>query len=244
MENITVSLFIPVYNEGKTFKKNVLEVIDILTRLKLSFELFIVDDSSTDLSGDVGKKIADTHKNVYYLRYNDGPSRRENLALSFRKAHGNIIAFIDADLSTNMNDFGRLIEEIKKGADIAIGNRYSINSHLKRRITRRFISILFNKFIRLYFDSKIYDHQCGFKSFNKKILYNLLDEMGYDNAHKRKFFWDTELLLRAQKKSYKIFEIPVEWHESDKSRFYFFQEITLVPYMILLKRRIGSVRIK
>ena len=103
------SFFVPVYNEEKVLKKNVLKLNDYLNFLKISYELFIIDDASDDSTSIMGRELESRISNVKYIRHNIGPSKRENLAQSFRIARGRIIIFLDADLATDIRCIRELI---------------------------------------------------------------------------------------------------------------------------------------
>ena len=94
------------------------------------------------------------------------------------------------------------------------------------------ICIIFNNIVRFLFWTGIKDHECGFKSFKRKIILELLDELGYDDNLKRSVFWDAELLIRARRRGYKIKEFPIVWFERKKSALNFGREKTMVPYML------------
>ncbi len=237
---VKLSVFIPAYNEGKILEKNILKVYEELNRLKYNFELFIVDDSSKDSTPDIGRKLAKKYNKIKFVRYPNGPSRRENLAKSFQLAEGDTIMFMDSDLSTDLTYLPKLVERIGDGFDIVTGSRHLKNSKVKRSFSRWLISLLFKWFAKLYFGSRVNDHECGFKAFKKDIILDLLKDMGYDNKFKRKMFWDTEMFVRAQRKGYKIKEIPVRWKAGEKSALSFFKELSMVPYMLSLRFRLGK----
>ena len=148
-----------------------------------------------------------------YFRYDNGPSRRENLADAFKKAKGDIILFSDTDLAADISALKSLIQAVEGKFDVSIGSRYLKDSHTRRKIDRRVISFFYNHFIRFYLDSKIVDHNCGFKAFKKKAILELIKDAGYDKTFIRGWFWDAEILIRAQRKRMKIAEIPVRWIE-------------------------------
>ena len=239
-----VSLFIPIYNEERIIDFHIRKIKWVLENLPQEFEIFIVDDASTDNSKRILKEISESDKVVHHLRYEAGPTRRENLAQSFKKANGEIIAFMDMDLATNLKHLPTLISEVEDNADIAIGSRYVPGAKIKRRLLRRVISIAYNYFVRFYFSSKLSDHECGFKAFKRQVILNLVKEMGYDETLTRGVFWDTELLVRAQFHSYKIKEIPIEWTEADKSALNFRREIKMIPYLLRFKKRLKKEQIQ
>ena len=237
-----VSLFIPGYNEEKIVEENLIKVMGAIKDLPWDFEVFFVDDSSTDRTSELVGRLAERYWNLTHLRYEDGPSRRENLAESFKKANGNIIMFMDADLATDMKNIPTLIRMIEEGYDIAIGSRHIPGTVSKRLLSRRLISFFYKHFVKFYFNSKINDHECGFKAFKREVILDLLKYLGYDYQLKRKMTWDTEMLLIAQKKKYKIKEIPIVWCEGAKSALRFRTELSIIPYLLGLKNKLRKIK--
>lgn len=233
-----LSVFIPVYNEEKILKENIERLYKELTILKYPFEIFIIDDNSLDKTKKIGKRLEKKLREVKYIHYSNGPSRRENLSESFKLANGRIIIFMDCDLSTNLYYLSELIGAIEEGYDISIGSRHLKNSIVKRSLKRKIGSKIGKIFIKWFFDSKIEDHECGFKAFKRNRLLELTKEMGYDKTLKRKMFWDAELLIRAQRKKYKIKEFPVKWSAGKKSELRFWKEITSLFYLVKFKRKL------
>jgi glycosyltransferase involved in cell wall biosynthesis len=220
-----ISLFIPVYNE-RNIKDNLDLVYNKMKQITNDFEVIVVDDGSTE--------FFPIYNGIRYFKY-DKPSRRENLAKSFYYGKGDIIAFIDADLSVDLSYLKQLFSEIDN-FDIAIGSRYIDGAIVKRELFRKIISGVYNTFIRTFFDSDILDHQCGFKAFKKSVLLDLVDELGYDYSYNRGWFWDAELLIKAQKKGYKIKEFPIKWVRSDNSSFDWKRELRMIRYILRRKK--------
>jgi glycosyltransferase AglD len=237
-----VSLFIPGYNEEKIIEENLIKVMRVIGDLPWDFEVFFVDDSSTDRTPQLVSKLAERYRDLTPLRYENGPSRRENLAESFKKARGNIIMFMDADLATDLKNIPTLIRMIEDGYDIATGSRHIGGTVSKRLLSRRLISFFYKHFVKFYFNSKINDHECGFKAFRREVILDLLNHLGYDYQFKRKMTWDTEMLLIAQKKRYKIKEIPVIWSEGAKSTLRFRTELSIIPYLLTLKNKLKKIK--
>lgn len=235
---IDISVFIPVYNEENRLEKNIKKIYDKLKETGYKFEIFIVDDNSKDLTPEIGRELVKKYDEVRFVRYNKGPSRRENLGRSFRFAKGKVIVFMDADIATDLKSFEKLVDSVYKGYDIAIGTRYHKKSRLKRTVKRFIISVIYNSFMRLYFGSRLKDHQCGFKAFKKSVVLDIVKEMGYDSAYVRGWFWDAELLIRAQKKGKKILTIPVRWKEGKTSTFNISNELKMIPYVLKLRSKL------
>src|SRR3989338_3302329 len=143
-----LSVFIPCYNEEQRLEKNILLIYHALLLLKKPFELLIVDDGSTDATVQIAQALSAKHKEIKHLYFSNGPSRRENLSKAFYSAKGDIIAFMDLDLSADIASFPRLVASIEQGNDIAIGSRYK-GVRAKREFGRKIISVLYKLFMRL-----------------------------------------------------------------------------------------------
>lgn len=226
-----LSVFIPCLNEEKIIKKNILKVQKKLNSITKSHELIIVDDGSTDST----KKIVKSMKGVKLLSYKQGRTHRENLSRSFLKAKGDTVMFMDCDLSTDLKHLDELLSAIDDGYDVATGSRY-LGIQASRKISRRIISWVYNTFMRVYFGSKMQDHQCGFKAFKKPVIQKLVKDMGFNLT--RGWFWDVELLVRAQKEGYKVYEFPVKWKYGKQSSFNFHKELKMIPYVLGFRFRI------
>lgn len=141
-----------------------------------------------------------------HLHSDERLGRGNALNRAFKASHGEILGYIDVDLATDMKHLGELIQYIREGYDFATGSRMLPRSNVKRPFKRGFASKGFNFLARAMLGSRLYDHQCGFKSFRRKALFKLLDEV--KDTH---WFWDTELFVRAQRAGFKVKEFPVEW---------------------------------
>lgn len=227
-----ISIFIPVFNEENIITRDIKAIEYVIKKIPFNYEIFIVNDASEDETRLISEKIEQTNRKVKLLNYAVGPTRRENLAQSFKEASGDIIVFIDIDLMLSLRFMPALIEQIVLGYDIATGSRYLADSKIRRKLFRLFISTIYNACIRFLFRTNIRDHMCGFKAFKREIILQLVEELGYDRSLKRGVFWDTELLVRALRHGYKIKEIPILWRERKKSALYFKREISAIFYIL------------
>lgn len=231
MNNLGISIFLPVYNEEKILKEHVLLVYDAAKKLKRPFELVIVDDSSKDNTPKIAKLLENKHSEIRHRRFENGPSRRENLAVAMSEAKFPIVIFMDMDLSVDLSYLPNLVLEMDKGFDIVTGSRYmGLKPH--REFYRLMLSRAYNRVMRNILGSKVRDHQCGFKAMKKEVLKDLRKELGYDKNFIRGWFWDAELLIRAQRKGYQVMEFPVTWDSGKQSSFTFRREIKMMPYIM------------
>jgi glycosyltransferase AglD len=230
-----LSIFVPAYNEAGNLEENIHRIQASLDGL--DFELFIVDDASDDDTGIIGQALAGNDPRIKYLRYDVGPTRRENLARSFSLAQGEHIVYIDADLSAGPEYIPSLISLLESN-DIAIASRYAKGSNAQRGFWRLLYSRIAVKFTKAYFSTPLTDYQCGLKAFRKGPLEELVEAAGFDDDRIRGFAWDTEILVRASKKGYRIAELPVKWIESEKSSVRIMRDWRLIPYVLKLKKRL------
>jgi glycosyltransferase involved in cell wall biosynthesis len=212
MKKSAVSVILPAYNEGMALQRNVKRLEGMLERLLVDFEIIISEDGSTDGTGEIAKRLEGDRIKV--LR--NGTRLGKGAAIKRAAGHsrGDIVIFMDADLASNPAHVRELVRLMEGGADMVIGSRYLKESKASRSAIRFIASKSFNWLVRHILGSRLSDHQCGFKAFRKDMVLPVIDEV-----EDERWFWDTELLVRAQKKGLRIEEIPIEWKEAGTSRF-------------------------
>ena len=205
-----VSFIIPVHNQSDILIKN-MDRLKAGIRLK-DYEIIIAEDGSTDGFDKIVPKLK--KQGIRVLSYKEKLGRGKALENALRESKSDIIFYMDADLATDLSEIEKILEMIDKGYDIVTGSRLLKGSRVVgRSFLRTFFSRSYNLLLRFLFNSKIHDHQCGFKAFRKKTVLPLLDEV--DDSH---WFWDSELLVKAQKKGLRVAEVPVRWVEKGNSR--------------------------
>ncbi len=230
-----ISVFIPAFNEQAT----IIAAVEAAHKALYAHdhEVLVIDDSSRDdtpsICEDLSKK-----GDIRYVRYENGPTRRENLAASFSLAKGDIISYFDADMSAHPNNISSMIPHLKD-ADIIIASRLMSGSNTQRNGIRQTWSMISNALTRQYLGTAISDHQCGLKLFKREVILSLVDEMGYDRTGWRGFGWDSEMLVRATRRGFAIKEVPISWMDSKRTTTVnVFSDLWTIPYMAALKLRI------
>lgn len=219
-----ISIVFPAYNEAERIEKAIKETEKFLKKINYDYEIVVAEDGSTDGTDKIVQKLVNDKIRLFHSDVRLG--RGKALMNAFEKAKGEIVISMDVDLATNIKHLKDLIEAIENGYDIAIGSRLIEGSKAKRSFERLLYSKVYNFLVRALLKSKIKDHQCGFKAFKKDIVVKLGKE-----AKDNHWFWDTEILVLAQRKGYKIKEIPVEWTEGKDTKvrrtdvFYMFSRI-------------------
>ena len=127
---------------------------------------------------------------------------------------------MDLDLATDLKYLKPLVEAITvEGYDFSTGSRMLRESKAERTFSRSISSKTYNFLVRHMLGSKLHDHQCGFKAFKREPLMQIIDKV--EATH---WFWDTELLVRAQRSGYKVKEIGVEWKSGKATKVNLFKD--------------------
>ena len=202
-----VSVVLPAYNEVGFLDNAVVKIGQALELTGFSYEVFIAEDGSTDGTAERSEELA---KKLPYIKHIHGDRRLgRGIALknAFRQCSGQVFVYMDLDLATDLKSLKPLVEAITiDGYDLATGSRLLSESQVERSRRRDFSSKSYNFLVRHMLGSKLHDHQCGFKAFKREAVLSLLDEV--EATH---WFWDTEMLVRAQRHGCKVKEIAVEW---------------------------------
>lgn len=228
-----VSVILPAYNEGAVLHDNVKRLEAMLAGFLDDFEIIISEDGSTDGTGEIAKSMES--RRVRVLRNSARLGKGAAIRRAAGQSRGDIVIFMDADLASNPQHVRELVRLMESGADIVIGSRYLKESRAKRTAVRYVASKGFNWLVRTALGSRLSDHQCGFKAFRKERVLPIIEEV-----EDEKWFWDTELLVRAQKKGLDVKEIPIEWKEARGSKFRLLRD-TANMGMSLLRFRLKNV---
>ncbi len=212
-KRVVLSLILPVYNSLLLLRRNLPKVHVFLKRLlgPSKFEIVICEDGSTDGTAEEAARLSRKYRgSVIHLHSDKRLGRGGALKNAVSVASGEIIGYMDIDLSTDMVHVGEAVDKImNEGYDCAMGSRLAREANTSRSLEREIASRSFNFLVRLLLSSKLKDHQCGFKFFRREFIKRYANK-AVDNH----WFWDTEISLLAQRDGRRIAEIPVNWRES------------------------------
>jgi len=207
--SVEVSVVLPAYNEAATLERTVAVTIETLTEFLPAdaFEVIIAEDGCTDETPAVAARLAEDDARIRHLHAEKRLGRGGALRRAFELARGDTVAYLDTDLATDMDHLERLVESVRSGEfDVVTGSRW-LPGHVADRPAKRSIpSFGYNWLVRFALSSRLRDHQCGFKALDRAVVEELLPAVGDDH-----WFFDTELLVRAQRAGYEVGEFPVEW---------------------------------
>ena len=211
----TLDIVIPVYNEAHTIETCVASLRAFVSDHLPHYETRIVtaNNGSTDDTLAAAQALAQRHDNVGYVHL-DLKGRGRSLKKAWSESNADVVAYMDVDLSTDLSALPPLVDAIASGGyDIAIGSRLLPESKVERSLKREVLSRGYNLIIRSMFLTGFHDAQCGFKAVSRRVVQELAPVVK-DNH----WFFDTELLIIAEKRGYRLKEIPVTWSEDPDSR--------------------------
>jgi uncharacterized membrane protein YbhN (UPF0104 family) len=209
MSDVEVSVVLPAYNEEETLERTVTVTLETLASFLPagSFEVIVAEDGCDDRTPEIASRLADEDDRVRHLHSDDRLGRGGALGFAFDRAAGETLAYFDTDLATDMRHLEELVESVRSGeCDLATGSRWLPGNRAERPPKRAVSSLGYNSLVRLFLRSNLQDHQCGFKAFDRVAFEALRDAV--EDEH---WFWDTEMLVRAQRRGFRVREFPVEW---------------------------------
>ncbi len=171
-------------------------------------EMIVSEDGSADNTLKIAESYSARDTRVRVVHSEERLGKGGGIIRGLREARGNLVMFMDADLSIKPDQIPRLQKAIEEGADLAIGSRSLLQSIVtkKRPLVRRFLAGGFNWWFRFLFQIQIRDTQCGFKMMKREISRELLDKIDV-----RGFAFDVDLLVKAHDSGYVITEVPIVW---------------------------------
>ncbi len=208
-KDIYLTVILPMHNEEKRISQCVERVAEACSQLTDSYEVIIAEDGSRDATPKIAAKLVRENPHILHQHSEHKLGRGAALTIALRSARGKYAAYMDADLSSSLKFLKRLIHGVESGAAISTGSRLMPSSHTLRPALRDVFSRSYNLMVRKILGSKLHDHQCGFKAFDLAQVLPLLNEV--EDTH---WFWDTELLVRAQKNGLKVDEFPIVWTQN------------------------------
>jgi putative flippase GtrA len=208
-----LDLVIPVYNEERDLEPSVLRVHDYLTRtFPYTFRITIADNASTDGTWLLAQTL---EARLGHVRAVHLPAKGRGRALRavWTASDAAVLAYTDVDLSTDLAGLLPLVAPLVTGhSDLSIGTRLARSSRVTRGPKREVISRCYNVLLRGLLRARFSDAQCGFKAIRAEAAQRLLPVVEDNN-----WFFDTELLVLAERAGLRIHEVPVDWVDDPDS---------------------------
>jgi glycosyltransferase involved in cell wall biosynthesis len=210
-----VDVVIPCLNEVGVLRESVRQTLALFdAHPRFDWRIVVADNGSTDGTGELARELEGEDARVQALLI---PQRGRGLALreAWLGSAADVVSYMDVDLSTDIAHLPDLVGRVADGTcDVAIGTRLARSSQTRRSLKREITSRGYVAMIRATFPRlRITDAQCGFKALSRKAADDLVPRI-----ENRMWFFDTELLILAQRHGYKICEIPVRWVEDPDTK--------------------------
>ena len=209
-----VEIVVPVHNEAAGLASSVRRLHRFLSDgFPFSWRIVIADNASVDATPEIARRLALTLPRVRHLRLGQ-KGRGGALRAAWSASPAKVVAYMDVDLSTDLRGLLPLVAPLLSGhSDLAIGTRLAHGSRVVRGPKREFISRSYNRILQTVLRARFTDAQCGFKAVRRAVLDPLIGDVRDDG-----WFFDTELLVLAQRRGLRIHEVPVDWVDDPDSR--------------------------
>jgi putative flippase GtrA len=209
-----IDVVVPVHNEQAGLERSIRNLHRYLrTQLPFSWRIVIADNASTDATPAVAAALARELRGVEVLRL-ERKGRGLALREAWSRSDARVVCYMDVDLSTDLRGLLPLVAPLLSGhSDVAIGSRLARGARVVRGPKRELISRGYNRILRTVLRARFSDAQCGFKAVRGEVAHSLLPDVRDDG-----WFFDTELLMLAQRRGLRIHEVPVDWVDDPDSR--------------------------
>ena len=209
-----IDVVVPVHNEEATLERSIRRLHRFLeSEFPFSWRIVVADNASTDATPAIADRLAHELTRVE-VRHLERKGRGRALRAAWSASEAQVVCYMDVDLSTDLRALLPLVAPLLSGhSDLAIGTRLAHGARVVRGPKRELISRAYNRLLHTALRTRFSDAQCGFKAARTDALRGLLEHVRDDG-----WFFDTELLVLAQRRGLRIHEVPVDWVDDPDSR--------------------------
>lgn len=220
MSVTSLSYVVPAYNEEERLGASLQKLIAYAAEQPYAVEIIVVDDGSTDRTAEIARAAIEDMPDgvtVRVIQHEVNQGKGAAVRTGALAATGDVVLYLDADLSTAPEETQKLLDAFAPGVAIAIGSRIRpeggdmrASQPAWRRIGGRMFKVARMRLLL----SDVEDTQCGFKAFSRDAAQAIFSRQRLDG-----WAFDAELLYLAGKLGYQVVQVPVEWHHVEGSRF-------------------------
>src|SRR4051794_17427294 len=209
-----IDIVVPVFNEQVALEQSIRRLHRFLTdEFPFSWRIVVADNASTDDTPQIARRLSRELARVDHLRLQT-KGRGRALRAAWSASRARVVAYMDVDLSTDLRALLPLVAPLLSGhSDVAIGTRLARGARVVRGPKREVVSRTYNFILHAALHARFSDAQCGFKAVRADALRTLLPDV-----QDEEWFFDTELLVLAQRRGLRIHEVPVDWVDDPDSR--------------------------
>ena len=212
----SVDIMIPVLNEAHVLEQSVETVRAwAADNFPYRWRVVVVDNGSTDGTVEVAKRLKELHPDDVDFYSLKERGRGRALRYAWTTSTADVCTYMDVDLSTELPALNKIVDPIVRGEwDVATGSRlHKGRSQVTRSLKRYILSKTYNIMVRWTLNTRVRDHQCGFKAASRRAINHVVPQI-----RDQTWFFDTELLVLSGKQGFKVGEVPVRWVEDQDSR--------------------------
>jgi glycosyltransferase involved in cell wall biosynthesis len=209
-----LEIVVPVHNEEIALARSIRRLRQFLVvSMPFMWRIVIADNASSDGTWGIAQRLDADLSGVHAMRL-ERKGRGRALRKAWSESDADVLCYMDVDLSTDLRALLPLIAGLVSGhSDVAIGTRLAPGSRVVRSRRRELISRGYNRLLHIVLRARFSDAQCGFKAIRSDVARRLLPDVRDDG-----WFFDTELLVLAQRQGLRIHEVAVDWIEDPDSR--------------------------
>jgi glycosyltransferase involved in cell wall biosynthesis len=230
-----LSIIVPAYNEAERIPKTILAMDKILSRVMYSYEIVVVNDGSTDNTAAIVKNLSKVVDNLKLIDFRENSGKGNAVRQGMLLSSGNIRLLADADNSTSVDQFEKMMPYFKEGYDVVIGSRAVAGAKLDppEPLYRRIAGGTLNLLVQVFLLPGIHDSQCGFKAFTENAAKDV-----FTPAIIAGWGFDVEVLSLAKRMGYRTKEMPVRWvndprsHVTFRSGLQFLRDISIIRWRL------------
>jgi dolichyl-phosphate beta-glucosyltransferase len=234
-----LSIIIPAYNEAKRLPETLIDINKHLKGSDFSYEILVVSDGSKDATAEVAERFSHIIKNLRLIDNKENHGKGWVVKQGMLEAKGEIRIFTDADNSTSIDQFEKMIPYFKQGYSVVIGSRDVPGAKLipPQPWYRRLPGNIGNLIIQVLLLPGMWDTQCGFKALTAEAAEKIFPLAKID-----RWSFDVEILSLAKKLGFKIKEIPVVWvndprsHVKASTYIQFFMEVFKIKWWMMTRK--------
>jgi dolichyl-phosphate beta-glucosyltransferase len=210
-----LSIVVPAFNEEDRLEPALRSYLGYCRATARSVELIVVDDGSVDRTSLLVEQLAGELPELRLIRLAENRGKGYAVRSGVVNARGRRVLFADADGATPISEIERLEAALDTGADVAIGSRalYARDVKVSAKLYRRVMGRVFHAMVQALTVRGVRDTQCGFKLFRGPVAHDLFSRMRMNG-----FSFDVEVLMMAQRRGYRIAEVPVNWTHQPGSK--------------------------
>jgi len=209
-----IELVIPTFNEEKKIGRCLETLVGFFSaRNHLNCHVMVADNGSTDGTYEIAADWSSRHSLIHAVRIS-AKGRGRALKAAWSESTADILSYMDVDLSTGLDAFPIVVLALAQGDyDLATGSRLLPGARTERCLKRECLSRGYNALVKFVFNTRFSDAQCGFKAITRRAAHELLPLV-----EDTQWFFDTELMVIAEKRGYRLFDYPVQWIENRDTR--------------------------